>query len=117
MTDPCVLSGDQTDCVEIRLGVDSDTPTCWLVGGQQCEQLGADYILIQPSVIERDPTRGWLPLGGRHPADIWIGHDQTPELDLGDSIEGEHLLVSCVDETICLFRIGDRSPVYVLPRA
>jgi hypothetical protein len=117
MTNPCVLSRDPNHCVEILLGKDNDTPTCWLIGGARCKQLGADYILVQPSVMENDPTRGWLPLGGRHPSDIFIGHDQTPELDLGASIEGEQLLVSCVDDTICLFRIGDRSPVTVNVRA
>jgi hypothetical protein len=117
MTDPCILRGGPNHCIEVLLGVSGDTPACWIVSGDKCAQLGADYILVQPSVVEKDPTRGWLPLGGKHPTDIYIGQTESPELDLGPSVEGEHLLISYFDSTICLFRIGNRSPVVVRAKA
>lgn len=113
MEEPCLLRGSAERCTELVLGRSGDTPQCFLLAGERCHQLGADYVIVQPTVVGRDPTRGWLPLGGRHPTDIYIGRTESPELDLGPSVEGEHLFVSCEGNTICLFVIGDRSPVLV----
>lgn len=75
--------------VEIVFGGD-DAGRCTLLHGSSCPQLGAEYVLCQPEVVARDPRRGWLPLGGRHRDQLYLGRDDSPELVLGPSVSHDH---------------------------
>lgn len=87
--------------IEIDFGRTPETSTCFLVQGRECPQLKADYILIQPDVIAKDPRKGWVPIGGMHarrPKEealetVYIGRDETPQLRLGPDVSRTHASV------------------------
>lgn len=84
--------------IAIDFGRTSETSRCFLVHGRECPQLNADYILIQPDVIAKDPRRGWVPIGGQHvlrPEEqareaVYVGREETPQLRLGPDVSRSH---------------------------
>jgi hypothetical protein len=82
--------------IELRFGRTPETSPCILIHGEECPQLGADYILIQPDVIAKDPQKGWVPLGGVHarspqtPDTAYIGRRESPQLRLGPDVSRHH---------------------------
>lgn len=87
--------------IALRLGAPGADP-CYLVRGESCPQLGAEYIVVQPEVLDRDATRGWLPIGGRHPDTVCLGRSESPELDYGEMVSREHLHIVCATNEIVL---------------
>lgn len=86
---------------EIRLGRSGrEERRLLLVHGDECPQLDADYILIQPEAVSADPRRGWLPLGGLYPSARSLGAEDTPELELGEDVDPDHAYVSVTSEGI-----------------
>lgn len=96
-----LLKGNFEHLVELRLGWDERTPPIYLIPGKRCPQLGADYLVVQPSVVRENPSRGWLPVGGRFGSDVQLGRDWSPELELGQDVDYMAAAVVCkTDGTI-----------------
>jgi hypothetical protein len=86
--------------IELRFGRTAETSPCFLVHGSECPQLGAEYVLIQPDVIAKDPRKGWEPIGGT-PVDrfgtAYIGRgEETPQLRLGPDVSRHHAQIEHV---------------------
>jgi hypothetical protein len=73
------------------------------VQGSECPQLRADYILVQPDVLAKDPRRGWVPIGSPAPENrgegwagdlVYIGRQDTPQLRLGPDVSRRHAYIS-----------------------
>lgn len=96
------VSREFTCPVDMRLGCTTVEQRVVLIHGRECPQLGASYLLVQPDVVARDPRRGWLPLGGRHPEQLFLGSEDSPELELGDGVDPDHAVVSITSEGICI---------------
>jgi hypothetical protein len=93
-----VLAGDQA--LELRLGNARSEPLI-IVNGVYAGQLGAEYIVVQPSVLRATAARrGWMPLGGVHSPQLSLGSDAAEEcgFDLNAKVEGHHLDM-CVTPT------------------
>jgi hypothetical protein len=86
--------------IELRFGRTSETSPCLLVPGSECPQLGAEYVLIQPDVIAKDPRKGWVPLGGIHAVTptaldtAYVGREESPQLRLGPDVSRHHAEVA-----------------------
>jgi hypothetical protein len=78
--------------VELRFGRTPETSPCFLVHGSECPQLGAEFILVQPDVIAKDPRKGWEPIGGLRVDRIaYIGRgEESPQLRLGPDVSRLH---------------------------
>lgn len=88
-----VIRADFVGVVELRLGRTSDTSPCYLVRGEVCPQLAADYIVVQPDVMRQDPTKGWVPIGDTYPGDVCLGRRLTPQLRLGPDVSRDHCYI------------------------
>lgn len=80
--------------VELKLGRDSQTSSCFLIDASVCPQLRAEYIIAQPDVVRRDPARGWIPIGGYYEKIVDLGREASPQLRLGPDVSREHCYVS-----------------------
>lgn len=76
--------------VELRLGDPTTAHRCVLVHGREWPQLGADYIVLQPEVVSKDPSRGWLPVGGLFPKTVVLGREASPAMEFGADVSREH---------------------------
>lgn len=81
------------DQVELRFGRSPETPPCRLIRGLGIPQLDAEWILVQPDVVRRDPARGWLPLGGRFLGSAVVGRAYTPMFEFGADVSREQLRI------------------------
>lgn len=86
--------------VDIVLASDSGYDRLALVHGRVCEQLGAQYILMQPEVVRADPSRGWLPLGGSHSDRVSIGREDSPAFMFTAEVSRDHADILLTDEDI-----------------
>lgn len=91
--DSVLVRPDFVGSVEIQLSDSEESPTVHLVHGRVAPQLRAEYILIQPDVIEKDPRRGWLPLGGVHYREVDVGRESSPQFDFDDDVAGAHCTI------------------------
>jgi hypothetical protein len=84
--------------IEFRFGRTRKTSPCLLVHGRECPQLGAEYVLVQPDVIAKDPRKGWMPIGG-HWAEtqadlVYVGREDTPQFRFGPDVSRCHAYLS-----------------------
>lgn len=85
----------------LRLGSPDALP-CYLARATCLPQLGAEYVLLQPEVVARDPRQGWLPLGGLHSVSLCLGRGESPGLDLPVTASREHLYLTLGEHELTL---------------
>ncbi len=87
------LNGDLTYPVELQFGAAEQTSPCFIVKADHYPELRAPHIVIQPDVAAKDPSKGWVPLGGDHHDMISLGTETTPSFRLGPDVEDEHVFI------------------------
>lgn len=74
--------------VEVHIEL-PDTPDIQIVRGENVPQLDALYVLAQPDVIAEDWRRGWIPVGGHWPDEIYLREQER--LRLGE-LDGDPVM-------------------------
>ena|SRR4249920_3212122 len=80
--------------VELRLGRDEQTPTCYLIPKPWNRKYGDQYVIVQPDVFRADRRRGWVEFGTGSTNHVGLGRLVTPQLDLGPDVSRRHCLVA-----------------------
>jgi len=90
------IKADFQHPVELRLGRDADTPTCYLVRNPSPFEDEGPFAVVQPDVVRRSPGRGWATVGGRFGMEtrLKIGRDVSPQFDLSPDVSRLHCLIT-----------------------
>ncbi len=66
---------------EVQVTVElPNTAEIEVVRGELVPQVGALYVLSQPDVIAEDWRRGWIPVGGRWPNEVYLREQESLRL-------------------------------------
>jgi|GEM_PF-2392135 len=85
--------------IELRLGRDEQTPTCYLIRNPSPFEDEGPFAVVQPDVVRRSPGRGWATVGGPDGRGLTekllrIGREASPQFDLGPDVSRHHCLVT-----------------------
>lgn len=79
--------------IELRLGRDEQTPTCYLIPKPWNRKYG-EFVIVQPDVFRADRRRGWVEFGGSHESLAVLGRLVSPQFELGPDVSRRHCLVA-----------------------
>jgi hypothetical protein len=80
--------------VELRLGRDEQTPTCYLIPKPWNRKYDEQYVILQPDVFRADRRRGWVEVGTGSTNHVGLGRLVSPQFDLGPDVSRRHCLVA-----------------------
>jgi hypothetical protein len=86
--------------IELRLGRDEQTPTCYLIRNPSPFEDEGPFAVVQPDVVRRSPGRGWATVGGPESRGfgieklLRIGREVSPQFDLGADVSRHHCLIT-----------------------
>lgn len=99
------IKADFQHPVELRLGRDGQTPTCYLIRNPTPFEDEGLFAVVQPDVVRRSPGRGWATVGGPAVSGgieklLRIGREVSPQFELGPDVSRHHCLITVerVDE-------------------
>lgn len=75
--------------VELRIELPS-TPEILVCAGREVPQLGAPYLLVQPEIVAGDWRRGWVPVGGDWPTELYLREQESLSID--EQLDGDPVI-------------------------
>jgi hypothetical protein len=85
---------DFREPIELRLGRDEQTPTCYLIRYPSHFDRKDSFAIIQPDTVRRYPGRGWI----EPKCDlIKLGREVSPRFEFGPDVSRMHCLVAETD--------------------
>lgn len=83
---------DFREPIELRLGRDEQTPTCYLIRNPSHLGREGDFAIVQPEVVRKYPGRGWVE---PNLVDlIKLGREASPRFEFGPDVSRMHCLVA-----------------------
>jgi hypothetical protein len=83
---------DFSEPIELRLGRDEGTPTCYLIRRASHLDRKGTFAIVQPDTVRRYPGRGWVE---PNLVDlIKLGREASPQFEFGPDVSRMHCLVA-----------------------